>query len=160
MDIPNTIIGVILLITLIAPIVVINKRISNKRKQFLNQINEFASEDQKEVIEFETWTNNSIIGISNDNKMLYFIRNTSNYNLKTKVVVSEIKNCFIKENKEFQKINSLELVFELKSNKSNVVLEFFKADEKNFMIGEEMRIAKSWQSKLSEEITHGKILFI
>lgn len=152
MDIPNTIIGTIFFLVLIAPIVIVNKRILKRRQQFVNKINEFATEDQKKVIEFDTWTDNTIIGISDDYQMLYFLRNTADYNLKTKVAISDIKYCFIKEDKESNRINALEFVIELNSSKDSIVLEFFKVDNKNFIMGEEMRIAKKWNVKLSEVI--------
>jgi hypothetical protein len=158
MDIPNTIIGTIFFLVLIAPIVVVNKRILKRRQQFINKINDFAAEDLKKVVEFDTWTDNTIIGISDDNQMLYFLRNTADYNLKTKVAMSDIKYCFIKENKESQRITSLEFVIELNSNKDSIILEFFKVDEKNFMMGEEMRIIKKWNAKLVEGIPKSKVL--
>ncbi|MFT7250931.1 MAG: hypothetical protein ACI9FW_000648 [Flavobacterium sp.] len=158
MDIPNTIIGTIFFLVLIAPIVVVNKRILKRRQQFINKINEFAAEDQNKVVEFDTWTDNTIIGISDDNQMLYFLRNTADYNLKTKVAMSDIKYCFIKENKESQRITSLEFVIELNSNKDSIILEFFKVDDKNFMMGEEMRIIKKWNAKLVEGIPKSKVL--
>ncbi|CAM3497590.1 hypothetical protein FLGE108171_00310 [Flavobacterium gelidilacus] len=158
MDIPNTIIGTIFFLVLIAPIVIVNKRILKRRQQFVNKINEFAAEDQKKVIEFDTWTDNTIIGISDDNQMLYFLRNTADYNLKTKVAISDIKYCFIKEDKESNRINALEFVIELNSSKDSIVLEFFKVDNKNFIIGEEMRIAKKWNTKLVEGIPKSKVL--
>jgi hypothetical protein len=158
MDIPNTIIGTIFFLVLIAPIVVVNKRILKRRQQFINKINDFAAEDLKKVVEFDTWTDNTIIGISDDNQMLYFLRNTVDYNLKTKVAMSDIKYCFIKENKESQRITSLEFVIELNSNKDSIILEFFKVDDKNFMMGEEMRIIKKWNAKLSEGIPKSKVL--
>ncbi|MFT5754859.1 MAG: hypothetical protein ACI924_002105 [Flavobacterium sp.] len=158
MDIPNTIIGTIFFLVLIAPIVVVNKRILKRRQQFINKINDFAAEDLKKVVEFDTWTDNTIIGISDDNQMLYFLRNTADYNLKTKVAMSDIKYCFIKENKESQRITSLEFVIELNSNKDSIILEFFKVDDKNFMMGEEMRIIKKWNAKLSEGIPKSKVL--
>jgi hypothetical protein len=158
MDIPNTIIGTIFFLVLIAPIVVVNKRILKRRQQFINKINDFAAEDLKKVVEFDTWTDNTIIGISDDNQMLYFLRNTADYNLKTKVAMSDIKYCFIKENKESQRITSLEFVIELNSNKDSIILEFFKVDDKNFMMGEEMRIIKKWNAKLVEGIPKSKVL--
>lgn len=158
MDIPNTIIGTIFFLVLIAPIVIVNKRILKRRQQFVNKINEFAAEDQKKVIEFDTWTDNTIIGISDDNQMLYFLRNTADYNVKTKVAISDIKYCFIKEDKESNRISSLELVIELNSSKDSIVFEFFKVDNKNFIMGEEMRIAKKWNTKLVEGIPKSKVL--
>ena len=160
MDIPNTLIGAVFLAVLIAPIVIINKRISNKRQLFIKKINDFAADDHKKVIEFDTWTNNSIIGLSSDKTVLYFMRDTDNYSLNTKIDLSDIKHFSIKENKESQKINLLELIIELNSNKNKIALEFFKADDKNFIMGEEMRIAKKWFDKLAEETSKAKMLFI
>jgi hypothetical protein len=72
--------------------------------------------------------------------------------------MSDIKYCFIKENKESQRITSLEFVIELNSNKDSIILEFFKVDDKNFMMGEEMRIIKKWNAKLVEGIPKSKVL--
>jgi len=158
MDIPNTIIGTIIFIVLIAPMIIINKKILKKRNLFVKKLIDFANEDHKKIIDFDTWTDNSLIGLSEDNELLYFIRNTTNYNNMTKVLIKDIKNCTIKEIKNGTRFESIEFVIELNSQNEHVVLEFFKVDDKNFILGEEMRIAKKWFSKLTEVIPKNKVL--
>ncbi|NJM80275.1 MAG: hypothetical protein HC854_12880 [Flavobacterium sp.] len=152
MDLPDTIMGAIFFLIIIVPIVLINKGLNKKRNFFIAKLNEFALKENKVISEFDSWTDNTIIGISSDNEYIFFLREIDENKTQLKIAVNKIKNCFIKEHKNDRKtIVSLELVFELNDRKENIVLEFFKADAKNFIMGEEMRIAKKWKNKIMED---------
>lgn len=157
MDLPGTIMGIIFFMIIIVPILVINKGLNKKRKLIITKLNEFALKENKVINEFDSWTDNTIIGISNDT--IFFIREINESKTELKIAVNKIKNCFIKDHKNDRKaIDRLELVFELHDKEENIVLEFFKADAKNFIMGEEMRIAKKWVNKITEDIPKPKVL--
>ncbi|CAM3880992.1 MULTISPECIES: hypothetical protein [Flavobacterium] len=160
MDIPNLIMGITLFAVILLPILLINKKVLEKRKRIIAKINAFAQLDNKQIGEFDAWTDNSIIGISNDNTKLYFLRKTETYDEKMVVELKDIKNCSIASTYKTgtKNIDKLELAIELYSSNTKVYFEFFKVDEKNFMMGEEMRIAKKWSEKLTPEFPKNKVL--
>ncbi len=159
MDLPETIMGAIFFMIIIVPIIIINKGLNKKRKIIITKLNEFALKENKTISEFDSWTDNTIIGISSDNEYIFFIREINQCKTELKIAVNKIKNCFIKDYKNDRKtIDCLELVFELHDKKDNTILEFFKADAKNFIMGEEMRIAKKWLDKITEDIPKPKVL--
>jgi hypothetical protein len=160
MDLPNTIIGIVMFTILILPIVFINRKTVKKRKALVNKLHDFSNNKNKEIKEFDCWTDNSIVGISADNQTFFYLRNTKDYNKTEEIELSTIKFChFIqKKGDNGRTTKSLDLEIELRDS-SKVVLEFFKADEKNFIMGEEMRIIKKWIEKISPEISNKVLLY-
>ena len=159
MDLPNTVMGAVFFMIIFIPIVIINKNLNKKRKQLISQLNEFALRENKTITEFDLWTDNTIVGISTDKEFLFFFRAINDTKTEIKIPVKQIKNCFIKDYKSERKIiESLELIFELHNERENIVLEFFKADSKNFIMGEEMKFAKKWRDKISDDLPKPKVL--
>ncbi|VXB54763.1 conserved hypothetical protein [Flavobacterium sp. 9AF] len=151
MDTFGSLMGIIFFVIIFIPILIINNRLNKKRKRLLAKLNSFAQEENKSIIEFDTWTDDSIIGISTDKEFIFFIRNKNDYNEKIKIPTNQIKDCYTNLKKASLKMtDSLEVVFELKEHKEKVVLQFFKADSKDFIMGEEMRIAKKWIDKVTD----------
>ncbi|KIX20163.1 hypothetical protein SY27_13500 [Flavobacterium sp. 316] len=151
MDTPNMIIGIVLSAIILLPILLINKSVLQKRKRIIAKLDALAIIDNKKIGELDTWTDNSVIGISTDNSKLYFSRNTDHYVKEIAFDLKNIKECTIVNTfkQGTNNIEKLELLLELYDSKDRVSLEIFKVDEKNFIIGEEMRIAKKWYSKLA-----------
>ena len=67
----GSIIGILVFIVIFIPILFINNKLNKKRKRLINTLNEFAAQENKRVIEFDTWTDNSIIGRSTDKEYLF-----------------------------------------------------------------------------------------
>lgn len=150
MDLPNTIIGTILFLVLILPILIINRNGNKKTKKLITQLNLYANKQNKDILEFDTWTNNSIIAMSSDKENIFFYRKKNSNVTAIDIPVKLVKNCFLNDSKNGDKtIHTLELVFEMHPNNETINLEFFKTDDQNFVIGEEMRIAKKWATKLN-----------
>jgi hypothetical protein len=160
MDLPNTIIGIVMFAILILPIVFINRKTIKKRNALVNKLHDFSNSKNKEIKEFDSWTDNSIVGISADNQTFFYLRNTINYNRVEEIELSNIKFCHFIQKKDLigRMTKSLDLEIELRDS-SKVVLEFFKADEKNFIMGEEMRIIKKWIEKINPEVSNKVLLY-
>ena len=159
MNLPNAILGAVFFMIIFIPIIIINKNLNKKRKQLISKLNEFALQENKSISEYDSWTDNTILGISADKEFLFFYRVINDLKTEIKIPVNQIKNCFIKDYKNERKaIESLELIFELQNESENIVLEFFKADAKNFIMGEEMKFAKKWRDKISEDLPKPKVL--
>lgn len=160
MDLPNTIIGIVMFTILMLPILLINRRIIKKRNVLISKLQNFSNSKNKEIKEFESWTDNSIVGISADNQTFFYLRNTVDYNRVEEVELSNIKFCHFIQIKDIngRMTKSLDLEIELLDS-SKIILEFFKADEKNFIMGEEMRIIKKWIQKINPEISTKVLLY-
>lgn len=159
MDIAGSLMGLAFFMIIFIPIIIINKNLNKRRKLLVGKLYEFASKENKTITEFDSWTDNSIIGMSTDKEFLFFLRNTNDYNTQIKIPVNNINKCYFKETKINSKvIEKLEVVFEMNNQKDSIILEFFKADAKDFIIGAEMRIAKKWIAKITEDFPKPKVL--
>lgn len=159
MDIYSSLMGILFFVLIFIPILLINNKLNKKRKCLINTLNEFAAQENKRVLEFDTWTDNSIIGMSTDKEYLFFIRDKNDYHTKLKITVNQIKNCYTNQQKNNSKsVVLLELILEMEHQNENIRLEFFKADKNDFIMGEELRIAKKWVSKITEDFPKPKIL--
>jgi len=151
--------GILFFVLIFIPILLINNKLNKKRKRLINTLNEFAAQENKRVLEFDTWTDNSIIGMSTDKEYLFFIRDKNDYHTKLKIPVNQIKNSYTNQQKNNSKsVALLELILEMQDQNENIRLEFFKADKNDFIMGEELRIAKKWVSKITEDFPKPRIL--
>ena len=151
--------GILFFVLIFIPILLINSKLNKKRNSLINTLNEFAAQENKRVLEFDTWTDNSIIGMSTDKEYLFFIRDKNDYHTKLKIPVNQIKNSYTNQQKNNSKsVALLELILEMQDQNENIRLEFFKADKRDFIMGEELRIAKKWVSKITEDFPKPRIL--
>ena len=156
MDITNTIIGIVFFSLIFIPIFIINNNVRKRKNQLLNTLNELSSDKNTKFSETDFWTNNSGIGIKGDE--LCFFRNGEEHSMKEVINLKDVKKCSLfqfdkhgnvpKSNHEINKL-SLHLTF---SNHKEINLVFFHIDAKNFIIGEEFRIAKKWQDIITSKI--------
>lgn len=156
MDITNTIIGTVFFLLIIIPIFVINTKSRIKKKQLLNTLNDLSVDKTTKFSETDFWNNDSGIGLKEN--ILVFFRKEKNETKHDVVDLKEVKKCslfqFDKHGntpKNTDEINKLSLHLTL-NNQKEMVLVFFHADAQNFVIGEEMRIAKKWQDIITSKI--------
>ena len=156
MDITNTIIGIVFFSLIIIPIFIINNNVRKRKNQLLNTLNELSSDKNIKFEDTDFWTNNSGIGLKGD--MLAFFRKEEEAQVNEVINLKEVKKCTLVQfdkhgnvPKNNHEINKLALHLTL-SNHKEVNLVFFHADAKNFIIGEEFRIAKKWLDIISSKI--------
>lgn len=156
MDITNTFIGIVFFSLIIIPIFIINNNIRKRKNQLLNTLNELSSDKNAKFSETDFWSNNSGIGLKG--KMLAYFRKEEETQDNEVVDLKEVKKCSLVQldrhgnvPKNNHEINKLALHLTL-SNHKEVNLVFFHADAKNFIIGEEFRIAKKWYDIINKEI--------
>jgi hypothetical protein len=148
MDITNTIIGIVFFSLIIIPIFIINNNVRKRKNQLLNTLNELSSDKSAKFSDADFWSNNSGIGLKGD-RLAYF-RKSEEAQVNEVVDLKEVKKCVLVQfdkhgntPKSNHEINKLALHLTL-SNHKEIHLVFFHADAKNFIIGEEFRIAKKW----------------
>lgn len=156
MDITNTIIGIVFFSLIIIPIFIINNNVRKRKNQLLNTLNELSSDKNIKFEDTDFWTNNSGIGLKGD--MLAFFRKEEEAQVNEVINLKEVKECTLVQfdkhgnvPKNNHEINKLALHLTL-SNHKEVNLVFFHADAKNFIIGEEFRIAKKWLDIITSKI--------
>ena len=156
MDTTNTIIGIVFLLLILVPIYVINNNVKKRKNQLLKTLDELSSDKNTKFSETDFWTNNSGIGIKGDE--LCFFRNGEEHSMKEVINLKEVKKCLLFQfdkhgntPKNNHEINKLALHLTL-SNHREINLVFFHADAKNFIIGEEFRIAKKWLDIITSKI--------
>lgn len=156
MDITNTIIGIVFFLLIIIPIYFINNNVRKRKNQLLNTLNELSSDKDTKFSDTDFWSNNSGIGLKGD--MLAFFRKGEEAQVNEVVDLREVKKCALVQfdkhgnvPKNNHEINKLALHLTLNNHKE-VHLVFFHADAKNFIIGEEFRIAKKWLDIITNNI--------
>lgn len=156
MDITNTVIGIVFFSLIIIPIFIINNNVKKRKNQLLNTLNELSSDKNTKFSDTDFWSNNSGIGLKGD--MLAYFRKGEDAQVNEVVDLKEVKKCTLVQfdkhgntPKNNHEINKLALHLTL-SNHKEVHLVFFHADAKNFIIGEEFRIAKKWLDVITNKI--------
>lgn len=156
MDVTNTIIGIVFFLLIIIPIYFINNNVRKRKNQLLNTLNELSSDKDTKFSDTDFWSNNSGIGLKGD--MLAFFRKGEEAQVNEVVDLREVKKCALVQfdkhgnvPKNNHEINKLALHLTLNNHKE-VHLVFFHADAKNFIIGEEFRIAKKWLDIITNNI--------
>jgi hypothetical protein len=156
MDITNTIIGIVFFSLIIIPIFIINNNVRKRKNQLLNTLNELSSDKNTKFSDIDFWANNSGIGLKGD--MLAYFRKGEDIHIKEVINLKEVKKCALVQfdkhgnvPKNNHEINKLFLHLTL-SNHKEIYIVFFHADAKNFIIGEEFRIAKKWLDIITSKI--------
>lgn len=156
MDITNTLIGIVFFSLIIIPIFIINTNVRKRKNQLLNTLNELSSDKNTKFSDTDFWANNSGIGLKGD--MLAYFRKADDKQVNEVVDLREVKKCTLVQfdkhgntPKNNHEINKLALYLTL-SNHREINLVFFHADAKNFIIGEEFRIAKKWFDIITSKI--------
>ena len=156
MDITNTIIVIVFFSLIVIPIFIINNNIRKRKNQLLNTLNELLSDKNTKFLDTDFWSNNSGIGLKGD--LLAFFRKGEEAQVNEVVDLREVKKCALVQfdkhgnvPKNNHEINKLALHLTL-SNHKEINFVFFHADAKNFIIGEEFRIAKKWFDIITSKI--------
>jgi hypothetical protein len=156
MDITNTIIGIVFLLLILVPIYVINNNVKKRKKQLLSTLNELSFDENVKFSETDFWNNASGIGLKGN--VLAFFRKVGEVQWHEVIDLKEVKKCALVQfdkhgntPKNNHEINELALHLTLNDHKE-INLVFFHVDAKNFIIGEEFRIAKKWQDIIISKI--------
>lgn len=147
MNISFITIAIVLFVVCVIPFIVFSVNNSVKRKIKIQNLFKIA-EDNSATIQDKDFWNKSIIGIDKSNKMLFFSKNSEEYDKFISINISDLHNCSIERtennNKAIEKLE-LELKF---ANKPTIVLEFFNIKETRLIVNE-LELIQKWQKLLS-----------
>ena len=161
MDRDITVIGVVLVLTVLSPFVLHYISGKRKEKRFLGELKAMAGAGKFHLNHFDSWRNNYAIGLSEETGILFYVNRLKN--LRSLVDLSEVADCRLSAvNRQVTGGNSspvlvgrLDLVISYQDrNIKETVLEFFDSDE--FITPDlELPVIRKWheliKSKMSEK---------
>lgn len=148
MDSTSLSIGIILVIICVLPFILFSLNNSKKRKIRIQNLVKKANESNATIQEKDDW-NRSIIGIDKRNKMLFFSKNSEEFDKFISINISELQKSRIERTENNHKVLEkleLELTF---ASKPTVVLEFFNVNETRIILNE-IEIIQKWQTLLNK----------
>lgn len=147
MDLSFITIAIILIIVCLLPFVLYSISSNKKRKARIQNLEKIALKNKAAIQDKDVW-NHSIIGIDKTNKMLFFSKNSEEFDKFISINISDLHNCSIEKtenkNKAIEKLE-LELKF---ADKPTIVLEFFNIKESRMIINE-LELIQKWQKLLN-----------
>ncbi|SEP61202.1 hypothetical protein [Flavobacterium urocaniciphilum] len=146
MDFSFISIAITLFVVCVLPFLLYSLKNNKKRKiRFLN-LEKIANQNNAVIHEKDIW-NQSIIGIDNKNKMLFFSKSSDEFDKFISVNISDLHSCSIEKTVSNHKaIEKLEL--ELKfADKPTIVLEFFNIKVSRIIINE-LELIQKWHKLL------------
>lgn len=160
------IIGAIAVLVCIIPLYLFGRKRGRKKQQLKKHLLTLAAENQCNISDHESW-NDFIIGIDQEKKVLFYLKNNEK---------QEEKHIF--RIQEIQKVRSSSFSVQSEGNKSEssitdkagitltltsaekaeVFLEFYSSETGNFTVGPELQMAEKWVKIIKDTMVsrHGK----
>ncbi|HLN74829.1 MAG: hypothetical protein ACM3O8_09585 [Methylococcaceae bacterium] len=137
--------------------------VSGKKKKanmLLGNLSRLSGVNLTTLTQYEIW-NNSVIALDDSGAVLYFIRNSSDDQTFQKVLLPEIKRCWVNEVSRAVSINGssikvvekVELKMENKGkSKPDTIIEFYNQDSGRLDLSGELQLAEKWCKLLNDTI--------
>lgn len=146
MDTGTLFIGLICFALCLAPFVLLGRKRKQKEKEICRNFYAFAGEHQSAITKEEI-LKSCMIGIDENKKTLFFIRNSGGQWEKQQLKLQDIRRCELVKVNASGAFTSIELVLMTK-NQDKVGLVFFR-EEEDGELGLELMSATKWQDILS-----------
>lgn len=150
MDIGIVLIAIITLLICVLPFIIMIRNKRKKAKEFTETIFRAAAKSGSKIDQFDRW-NNTIIGVDNLNRKLFFYRKLSDKEILKEADLSDFEMCDIiktqRNAKDYNGIQRLELrLISRDKDKPNTQLEFYNAEHDNLTIMDELLLLEKWLS--------------
>lgn len=154
MDTPTTIIGAVVLLACIVPLVMAHNNTKKKEKKLYTLLAGYAQTASCKISQYDTWLTN-IIGIDNDTKTVFFVKQENDINLSQTVKLEDVKSCHVRGTENIANIDDasrLELVFVHKNqNEGETVIEFYNRDA-SIQLNDELQLIKKWEAIVNKHL--------
>lgn len=159
MDLPNLIIGLVVLLLCAAPFILMNRHSKNKKQKLIQTLNQLAASSGNSITEFDVF-NDAIIGIDQNNKTLFFVKKLEELNVEEKISLKDYQKSEVKKkmsnhhgpSSNMQIIKKIHLHFQPKSSENREVnLEFYD-ENTQFQLNGELQLAEKWVVKCNQFI--------
>ncbi len=160
MDSTTLIIGFVMILLIASPIVLTGISRKSREKKLANDFNLLSKSNNSTISQSDFWSG-TVIGINQDDKLVFFIRQLKDLNESIAINLNEFQKCnFIKTTNKGDVVEKLELVFTpITKNKPETKLEIYNA-EINPLLAGEIKIAEKWVKLINETISeHKKLKF-
>lgn len=154
----------IALLAVVLAIVLLRIRSSKKHRVLMQELHDFAKENDCQIMESECWKGLHTvtkIGLDTNRLKLFFIRSVKGSSCSFYVDITELKgvtkycsNRFMGEGREQGTlIDVVGLTLSYKNNKrKDEFLEFFNCDFDRFRVDGEIQLAEKWEDSISQLI--------
>lgn len=131
-----------------------------KENKILGNISRLSGINIHNITKYDVWKN-SVIGMDDSAAEIYFIRNSSDDQSFQKILLSEIKRCWINDvsrsvffnGSSVKVVEKVELKMENKGKgKPDTVLEFYNQESDRSDLSGELQLADKWCKILNEKI--------
>jgi hypothetical protein len=152
MDLPNLIIGFVVLLLCAAPFILMNRHSKNKKQKLIQSINQLAASSGSSITTFDV-LNDAIIGIDQNKRELFFVKNLEELVVEEKIILKNYQPIQVKKKTANHKGNSFNNQFikkiylhlEPKSTAiKEVNLELYD-EETQFQLNGELQLAEKWE---------------
>ena len=156
----GTIVGLVILVVIVLAIVMVNSSKKKKKKQLVKTLFDFAEKSNCKISEHDLF-NNTLIGIDNEAHKLFFIRKTSDNDIRSEVDLTGVQKARvinssrIVNNNETNHnvIDKLELSLTFSDSKtSDTMLEFYNTNRDNLFLNGELPLTEKWAKIVNENI--------
>jgi hypothetical protein len=154
----------ILLLAIIIPVTIINRKNKKKERQFLQSLSDFAAKSNCRISEHQLW-NDILIGEDRDARQMFFIRKTEDIEFSRQVKLSEMQKCRVvntsrsvssKEGNYFV-AERIELTFTPRAgNEPDTVFEIYNSKFDSLTLQGELQLAEKWAAIANSMITNGR----
>ena len=147
MDTSTIIIGAILLAICILPFVLISRNRKKKEQELLKSLTNLANEHQSKISQFEV-CGDQMIGIDEDTKSIFFIKQTDKETVVKHVSLSNVQHCELVKTTVNSSgdtiIDRLELKFvPIDPHQPQYIIEFYNLSER-FQLNGELQMIEKW----------------
>ena len=160
MDSFVAIMGLIILIISVLVIIIVSAGNKKKKKQLLKTLYDFAEKSNCKISQQDLF-NNTLIGIDNEAHKLFFIRKSSDREIRNEVDLTGVQKARvintgrIVTNKETSHnvTDKIELILSSSDSKiADTILEFYNTDRDNLFLNGEISLTEKWAKTVNENI--------
>ena len=154
MDITTILVSTIAILACIVPLVFVVKNKGKKEKEFKSVIFGMAAKSNSNIDIYDRW-NNTIIGMDNSNRKLFFCRKAGGNEVRHAVDLNDIEASSIVNTQHHVKKDNynvtqrLELALVSKDKAKKILLEFYNADYDSLTIVDELQLAEKWSRNIN-----------
>lgn len=161
MDIVTILLGTIIILACVLPLVFMIKNRNKKEKEFRDVIFDMAAKSNANIDLYDQW-NNTIIGIDNANRKLFFYRKAGGKVIQHGIDLAEIETSSVVNTQHHTKSTNYSVTQKLElalisrsSNMKKLFLEFYNADYDSLTIMDELQLVEKWSRNVNSIISTG-----
>ena len=154
MDITTIVVSTLAILACIIPLILVVKNKGKKEKEFKSVIFGMAAKSNAHIDLYDRW-NNTIIGMDNSNRKLFFFRKAGGNEVQHAVDLNDIETSSIVNTQHHVKKDNynvtqrLELALVSKDRGKRILLEFYNADYDSLTIVDELQLAEKWSRNVN-----------